>query len=142
MAEGCAKKRQIRHHFHLAHYLDAGTLAQCWLPFIGEGAVFVPAHPVRACLTPEAATAQILMLQLPGGKQYCLEARIVMIMPAGTGPLSRGGYLMLLLKPPSTFLDAVERCIKTDKISQRPLVKSIPQWLLSFADSKSDNTIQ
>ncbi|WP_339868059.1 hypothetical protein [Pseudohongiella nitratireducens] len=143
MAESGNKKRQLKHPFHLARYLDGAALAQCWLPFIGEGAVFVPAQPVRASLPPQAPVGQILLLQLPEGNQYCLQAKTLMILPAGTGPQNKGGYLMLLLKPPRDFVDAVEHWIHTDNNrADWPVMKSIPQWLLSCAGRQSDNAIQ
>ncbi len=141
MAEGRHQNSRLRQRLHIASYQDAWILAKCWLSFVGDGAMFVPAQPVRPDLS-QTASVQILMLQFPSGEQYCVFARVGMILPAGTGPLNRGGYLMLIQKPPDAFLAAIQRCLDTEALSSQSDIHSIAQWLLSCADSESGIALQ
>ena len=149
MAKGRDKNSHLTLHFHIVKYLDTLTLSTCWLPFIGQGALFVPAQPVRPWLQQEIP-AQVLLLQLPDLRKYCLSARVIMILPAGTGPGRRGGYLMLLDQPPESFLAAVESDCSHDHPNQRPTVKTgenrkfinLAEWLHYCADNDSTHALQ
>jgi Tfp pilus assembly protein PilZ len=131
------------HQFHSAIYQDAAILQQCWLPFIGDGALFVPSHPVRPWLSQELPS-QVLLVCLPNSKHYCLHARIAMILPAGTGPMGRGGYLMLLQQVPDRFHQAIAEILASvkagaacDKEHNRQPFTNLPEWLLCCADNDS-----
>lgn len=132
--------------FHSVRYQDSLTLRNCWLPFMGEGAIFVPAHPVKPWLGKQLPS-QVLLLHLPEGQQYCLAGRIIMILPAGTGPGNRGGYLMLLHQPPDEFLEHLASVHAHPGGDREGAPKpyqftNLPEWLLCCADNNSSFTLQ
>lgn len=134
---------EYAHQLHSAIYQDAAILQQCWLPFIGDGALFVPSHPVRPWLSDDLPS-QILLLRLPNTQHYCLHARIVMILPAGTGPQGRGGYLMLLQQIPDRFHQAIADILASlkageaqERVRNQLPFTNLPEWLLCCADNDS-----
>lgn len=134
MAKGRIENSQLAPQFHNVRYLDAQALSKCWLPFMGEGALFVPAHPVRPWLKHELPT-QVLLILLPDLRQYCLFARIAMILPAGTGPDGRGGYLMLLDKSTDVFRAAMANTATRRKAKGN--FDNLAEWLHDCADNDS-----
>lgn len=136
-------------HLHIVSYLDGLMLSSCWLPFMGEGALFVPAQPVSPCLE-TTIPLQVLLLRLPNSETYCLSAHIFMILPPGTGPARRGGYLMLLEKPAKAFLSAMENICGNDVEKASPgsapqekhRFNNLPEWLHHCAGNHSTHTLQ
>lgn len=134
MAKGRNENSQLTPHFHTARYLDDQVLSSCWLPFMGEGALFVPAQPVRPWLE-DKLPIQVLLILMPDLRQYCLFARIAMILPAGTGPGGRGGYLMLLDKSAEAFRAAMATSATQSKAKSN--FNNLAEWLHDCADKDS-----